>query len=122
MFINNFDPVALQIMSIEIRWYSLAYIFGILFGWILSKKIFISDEELKNKFDDSKNLPVVIGKPVQHKKDVFEFGKRQQPSDIKQLERKTCQFQESKLKNPFDIDAIKIYDPAPNGNCLFCCL
>ena len=52
MFINNFDPVALQIMSIEIRWYSLAYIFGILFGWILSKKIFISDEELKEKFDD----------------------------------------------------------------------
>tara|TARA_B100001057_G_scaffold498307_1_gene604914 strand:+ start:19 stop:804 length:786 start_codon:yes stop_codon:yes gene_type:complete len=52
MFINNFDPVAIQIFSLEIRWYSLAYIIGILFGWILSKKIFISDEELREKFDD----------------------------------------------------------------------
>ena len=52
MFINNFDPVAIQIFSIEIRWYSLSYIFGILIGWFLSKKIFISDEKLKEKFDD----------------------------------------------------------------------
>ena len=52
MFINNFDPVAFQILSIEIRWYSLAYIIGILTGWILSKKIFITDNELKEKFDD----------------------------------------------------------------------
>ena len=40
MFINNFDPVAIQIFSLEIRWYSLAYIIGILIGWFLSKKIF----------------------------------------------------------------------------------
>ena len=52
MFINNFDPVALEIFSLEIRWYSLAYIAGILLGWTLSKKFFISDPGLKNKFDD----------------------------------------------------------------------
>jgi phosphatidylglycerol---prolipoprotein diacylglyceryl transferase len=52
MFINNFDPVAIQIFSIEIRWYSLAYIAGILLGWVLSKKIFISIPSLKEKFDD----------------------------------------------------------------------
>ncbi len=52
MFINNFDPVALDIFSLEIRWYSLAYIFGILFGWILAKKLFIQNIEIKNKFDD----------------------------------------------------------------------
>ena len=52
MFINNFDPVAIQIFSMEIRWYSLAYITGILFGWVLSKKIFISIPSLKEKFDD----------------------------------------------------------------------
>ena len=52
MFINNFDPVAIQIFSLEIRWYSLAYIVGILLGWILSKKIFLSDEKIKEKFDD----------------------------------------------------------------------
>jgi phosphatidylglycerol:prolipoprotein diacylglycerol transferase len=52
MFINNFDPVAIQFFSLEIRWYSLAYIAGILIGWILSKKFFISDEKIKEKFDD----------------------------------------------------------------------
>ncbi len=52
MFINNFDPVALEIFSFEIRWYSLAYIFGIILGWILAKKLFIKDIEVKNKFDD----------------------------------------------------------------------
>ena len=52
MFINNFDPVAIQIFTLEIRWYSLAYIIGILFGWILSKKVFISNSDIKDKFDD----------------------------------------------------------------------
>ncbi len=52
MFINNFDPVAIEIFSLEIRWYSLAYIFGILLGWILAKKLFIQNIEIKNKFDD----------------------------------------------------------------------
>jgi len=52
MFINNFDPVAFEIFSLEIRWYSLAYIFGILLGWMLAKKLFIQNIEIKNKFDD----------------------------------------------------------------------
>ena len=52
MFINNFDPVAFYIFSFEIRWYSLAYIAGILIGWILSKKIFITEANIKDKFDD----------------------------------------------------------------------
>tara|TARA_Y100000992_G_C21161211_1_gene441181 strand:- start:65 stop:832 length:768 start_codon:yes stop_codon:yes gene_type:complete len=51
MFINNFDPVALEIFSIEIRWYSLAYIVGILFGWILAKKL-IENSDINKKFDD----------------------------------------------------------------------
>ena len=52
MFINNFDPVAFQIFSFEIRWYSLAYIIGILLCWVLSKKIFIKNLEINKKFDD----------------------------------------------------------------------
>ena len=52
MFINNFDPVAFQIMSFEIRWYSLAYILGIVIGWILCKKIFIKKSDISEKFDD----------------------------------------------------------------------
>ena len=52
MFINNFDPVAFQIMSFEIRWYSLAYIVGIVIGWLLCKKIFIQKSDINEKFDD----------------------------------------------------------------------
>ena len=52
MFINNFDPVALQIFSFEIRWYSLAYVIGILFGWVVGKRIFITNSALKETFDD----------------------------------------------------------------------
>ena len=52
MFINNFDPVAFQILSFEIRWYSLAYIIGIVIGWTLCKKIFIKNLDIKEKFDD----------------------------------------------------------------------
>ena len=52
MFINNFDPVAINFFSLEIKWYSLAYIFGILAGWVLAKRFFINNQEIKIKFDD----------------------------------------------------------------------
>ena len=52
MFINNFDPIAFQVFSIEVRWYSLAYIFGLLFGWIYCNKILINDQNKKKQFDD----------------------------------------------------------------------
>ncbi len=51
MFINNFDPVAIEIFNLEIRWYSLSYIIGILIGWYLAKKFFIS-KNIFHKFDD----------------------------------------------------------------------
>ena len=52
MFTNNFDPIAIQIFTLEIRWYSLAYILGILIGWIVSKKFLITNVSIKEKFDD----------------------------------------------------------------------
>jgi len=52
MFINNFDPVAFQIFALEIRWYSLAYIFGIILGWFYCKKNLIHDEKLLKLFED----------------------------------------------------------------------
>ena len=52
MFTNNFDPVAFQIFSLEIRWYSLAYIIGILLGWLYCKKKLIKDNNVSNLFDD----------------------------------------------------------------------
>tara|TARA_B100000579_G_scaffold256497_1_gene211145 strand:- start:5902 stop:6675 length:774 start_codon:yes stop_codon:yes gene_type:complete len=52
MFINNFDPVAFQVFSMEIRWYSLAYIIGLISGWIYCNKILIKDQVKKKQFDD----------------------------------------------------------------------
>ena len=39
MYTHNLDPVLFNFGIIEIRWYSLAYIAGILIGWVLGKKI-----------------------------------------------------------------------------------
>ena len=52
MFINNFDPVAFHFFSLEIRWYSLAYIFGIIIGWFYCKKYLIKEKSILNIFDD----------------------------------------------------------------------
>ena len=52
MFINNFDPVAFQILSLEIRWYSLAYIISIILGWTYCKKKLIKDKQIMVLFDD----------------------------------------------------------------------
>ena len=52
MFINNFDPVAFSFFSLEIRWYSLSYIFGIVFAWIYCKKFLIRNEKILDLFDD----------------------------------------------------------------------
>ena len=52
MFINNFDPVAFQLFSFQIRWYSLAYIIGLILGWFYCNRFLIKDPKLKNAFDD----------------------------------------------------------------------
>ena len=52
MFINNFDPVAFNFFSLEIRWYSLSYIFGIIIAWIYCKKFLIRDKRILYLFDD----------------------------------------------------------------------
>ena len=52
MFINNFDPVAFNVFSLEIRWYSLSYIFGIIFGWLYCKKRLIKNDSFQELFDN----------------------------------------------------------------------
>jgi phosphatidylglycerol:prolipoprotein diacylglycerol transferase len=52
MYTHNLDPILLDFGFLVIRWYSLAYIFGIIIGWWLGKKII--SHILKNtkiKFD-----------------------------------------------------------------------
>tara|TARA_B110001452_G_scaffold254804_1_gene246678 strand:+ start:1099 stop:1878 length:780 start_codon:yes stop_codon:yes gene_type:complete len=46
MYIHNLEPVLFDLGFLEVRWYSLSYIFGILIGWWLAKKIIL--EKFKN--------------------------------------------------------------------------
>ncbi len=41
MYTHNLDPILFDFGFMALRWYSLAYIFGILIGWWLGKKIII---------------------------------------------------------------------------------
>ena len=52
MFINNFDPVAFDFNSFQVRWYSISYILGIVLGWLYCKKKLIEDIKIANLFDD----------------------------------------------------------------------
>ena len=58
MIVHNFDPVFIDLGFFQIRWYSLAYIFGIILGWIYAVKII---KEVRNKH----NLDLV-------KKEIFD--------------------------------------------------
>ena len=57
MLIHNFDPVAFNFFTIEIRWYSLAYIFGIICGWIYAKKVIKNLTSTNNSFISHLNSP-----------------------------------------------------------------
>ena len=58
MFTHNLDPVILSLGFISIRWYSLAYVLGIIIGWwygkkLISKKTRLLEEKFNLKhFDD----------------------------------------------------------------------
>ena len=52
MYIHDLQPILFSFGFLEIRWYSLAYIFGILLGWWFAKKIIINKlNHINFKFD-----------------------------------------------------------------------
>ena len=52
MFYHNLDPILFDFGFLAIRWYSLAYIFGILIGWWYGKIIIIKKfQTLEKKFN-----------------------------------------------------------------------
>ena len=54
MYTHNLDPIIIDFGFIALRWYSLAYIFGILIGWWYGKRIIIEKFKfIKNKFEIS---------------------------------------------------------------------
>jgi len=59
MYTHNLEPVLLDFGIIVIRWYSLAYIFGIVFGWWFGKKIIshiLKNTNLNFKLNDFDDL------------------------------------------------------------------
>jgi len=59
MYTHNLDPVLLDLGLITIRWYSLAYIFGIVIGWWFGKRIIrhvIKNYNLKFNLEDFDDL------------------------------------------------------------------
>ena len=58
MFVHNLDPVFIDFGIFSVRWYSLAYITGIILGWWVGKKIILRLKIYQNinislsKFDD----------------------------------------------------------------------
>jgi phosphatidylglycerol---prolipoprotein diacylglyceryl transferase len=66
MLFPDFDPVALQIGPLAIRWYALAYIVGILLSWRLLRRLVLQPPEVANtvQVDDFVSwatLGVVLG-------------------------------------------------------------
>ncbi len=53
MMIHNFDPIFIDLGFFQIRWYSVAYILGILLGWVYAHKI-INKTLISNNFTSVK--------------------------------------------------------------------
>ena len=62
MIIHDFDPVLIDLGIFQVRWYSLAYILGILIGWMYANKIIKSTSINKYNFKqiESKNFDDLI--------------------------------------------------------------
>ena len=60
MFTHNLDPVLFDFGFIAIRWYSLAYLAGIIIGWWLGKKIIIKKFQNKIYYFDLKQFDDLI--------------------------------------------------------------
>ncbi len=59
MYTHNLDPVLMDFGFLVIRWYSLAYIFGIVIGWWFGKKIIrhiLKNSNIKFKLNDFDDL------------------------------------------------------------------
>ena len=63
MYTHNLDPILFELGYITIRWYSLAYIAGILVGWWLGRKIIskkFTNLQFKFNFEDFDNFITYI--------------------------------------------------------------
>ena len=68
MIVHNFDPVLIDLGLFQIRWYSIAYILGIIIGWIYATKIIklttinkYNFEQIKTSQFDDLIIYLIIG-------------------------------------------------------------
>ena len=68
MIVHNFDPILIDLGLFEIRWYSLAYILGIIIGWMYATRIIkltttnkYNFEQIKKSNFDDLIIYLVIG-------------------------------------------------------------
>ena len=54
MIVHNFNPVLVDLGLFEIRWYSIAYILGIIIGWLYAGKIIKETSQNINNFESIK--------------------------------------------------------------------
>ena len=60
MYTHNLDPILFDLGIITIRWYSLAYIFGIFIGWWYGKRIIINRLAISRQSFDIKRFDDLI--------------------------------------------------------------
>ena len=68
MIVHNFDPVLIDLGLFQIRWYSIAYILGIIIGWMYATKIIkltttnqYNFEQIKKSDFDDLIIYLIIG-------------------------------------------------------------
>jgi len=54
MIVHNFDPVLIDFGLFQIRWYSIAYILGIIIGWVYANKIINTTSRNQYNFEPIK--------------------------------------------------------------------
>ena len=59
MIVHNFDPILVDLGFFQIRWYSIAYIVGIVMGWIYAAKIISLTENNHYNFNPDRKTNLV---------------------------------------------------------------
>ena len=111
MIVHNFDPILIDLGIFQIRWYSMAYILGIVMGWMYANRIIKLTRENKynfkqittSQFDDLIiylvigiiNLPSDVIKYYQYYMSVLNYQRAQ--NEIKILREELSKYEQHSL-------------------------
>ena len=65
MIVHNFDPILIDLGIFQIRWYSVAYILGIIIGWMYATKIIKLTTTNQYNFEQIKKSVMLFNAPIQ---------------------------------------------------------